>query len=263
MSLHTCSPSASSSPGRDRGLAYISQAVAARKGWARSTTSSISPSAGRPSRPAPLVAGRAAAAASRTRAAVPADRLDEFRDGVEGRSKLPGRSSTWSSTSPPGATAASSCTSLPDGGATVVHEPNAYCGLDLDERTALLKIHGHVDRSETRERESFAVSEDDHIDYLVGGDAAGVVPVQLAARLRRSHLCFSATRWTTGACASSSGASGAATGSRTARGQCSLQRSTMRASCGMSAVSRCTTSRSRPTSRSSAAHLRARHGGRE
>ena len=55
---------------------------------------------------------------------------------------------------------------------------------------ALLKIHGHVDRSETRERESFAVSEDDHIDYLVGGDAAGVVPVQLAARLRRSHLLF-------------------------------------------------------------------------
>ena len=42
----------------------------------------------------------------------------------------------------------------------------------------------------TRERESFVVSEDDHIDYLVGGDAAGAVPVQLAARLRRSHLLF-------------------------------------------------------------------------
>ena len=54
----------------------------------------------------------------------------------------------------------------------------------------LLKIHGHVDRSVTRERESFAVSEDDHIDYLTGGDAAGSVPVQLAARLRRSHLLF-------------------------------------------------------------------------
>ena len=77
----------------------------------------------------------------------------------------------------------------PDGAATVVDEPNAYTGLALDERSVLLKIHGHVDRSGTRERESFAVSEDDHIDYLVG-DSAGTVPVQLAARLRRSHLLF-------------------------------------------------------------------------
>ena len=72
----------------------------------------------------------------------------------------------------------------------VVHEPNAYTGLALDERPVLLKIHGHVDRGATRERESFAVCEDDHIDYLIGGDAAGAVPVQLAARLRRSHLLF-------------------------------------------------------------------------
>ena len=78
----------------------------------------------------------------------------------------------------------------PDGRAVVVDEPNAYTGLALEERSVLLKIHGHVDRSATRERESFAVSEDDHIDYLVAGDAAGAVPVQLAARLRRSHLLF-------------------------------------------------------------------------
>ena len=78
----------------------------------------------------------------------------------------------------------------PDGRAVVVDEPNAYAGLALDERPVLLKIHGHVDGSATRERESFAVSEDDHIDYLVAGDAAGAVPVQLAARLRRSHLLF-------------------------------------------------------------------------
>ena len=78
----------------------------------------------------------------------------------------------------------------PGGSAVVVDEPNAYAGLALEERTVLLKIHGHVDRGGTRERESFAVSEDDHIDYLISGDAAGSVPVQLAARLRRSHLLF-------------------------------------------------------------------------
>jgi hypothetical protein len=78
----------------------------------------------------------------------------------------------------------------PDGTSVVVDEPNAYTGLSLDERSVLLKIHGHVDRGGTRERESFAVSEDDHIDYLVAGDASNAVPVQLAARLRRSHLLF-------------------------------------------------------------------------
>ena len=78
----------------------------------------------------------------------------------------------------------------PDGAAVVVDEPNAYAGLALEQRPALLKIHGHVDRGATRERESFAVSEDDHIDYLVASDAAATVPVQLAARLRRSHLLF-------------------------------------------------------------------------
>ena len=59
-----------------------------------------------------------------------------------------------------------------------------------ERRTVLLKIHGQVDRAPARERESFVVSEDDHIDYLAGADAAGTVPVTLAARLRRSHLLF-------------------------------------------------------------------------
>ncbi len=78
----------------------------------------------------------------------------------------------------------------PGGSGAVVEEPNAYAGLELDERTVLLKIHGQVERGPVRERESFAVSEDDHIDYLAGIEAAGNVPVQLAARLRRSHLLF-------------------------------------------------------------------------
>ena len=72
----------------------------------------------------------------------------------------------------------------------MVEEPNSYTGLALEERSVLLKIHGQVDRGGTREHESFAVSEDDHIDYLAGVEASGTVPVQIAARLRRSHLLF-------------------------------------------------------------------------
>jgi DNA-binding SARP family transcriptional activator len=77
----------------------------------------------------------------------------------------------------------------PDGTAVVVDEPNAYPGLSLEHRTVLLKVHGGVDRRPARESESFAVSEDDHIDYLAS-EAAATVPVTLGARLRRSHLLF-------------------------------------------------------------------------
>jgi DNA-binding SARP family transcriptional activator len=78
----------------------------------------------------------------------------------------------------------------PDGSSTVVLEPNAYGELSLESRTVLLKIHGQVDRSPERERESFVVSEDDYIDYLAGTDVANVIPVTLAAKLRRSHFLF-------------------------------------------------------------------------
>ena len=41
-----------------------------------------------------------------------------------------------------------------------------------------------------RGRESFVVSEDDYIAYLAQTDLANVVPVTLAAKLRRSHILF-------------------------------------------------------------------------
>jgi DNA-binding SARP family transcriptional activator len=81
---------------------------------------------------------------------------------------------------------------LPAGGGdpTVIDVPNAYTGLALGERTVVLKIHGQVDRRPERAWESFVVAEDDHIDYISGTDIAGVVPVTLAAKLRRSHFLF-------------------------------------------------------------------------
>src|SRR5262249_13875841 len=41
-----------------------------------------------------------------------------------------------------------------------------------------------------REWESFVVSEDDHIDHLAQAEISIVVPVAVAARLRRSHFLF-------------------------------------------------------------------------
>ena len=78
----------------------------------------------------------------------------------------------------------------PDGAETVVAVPNTYGELSLTERPVILKLHGGVDRRPERGRESFVVSEDDYIGYLAQSELANVLPVTLAAKLRRSHLLF-------------------------------------------------------------------------
>lgn len=77
-----------------------------------------------------------------------------------------------------------------EGHAKVVEVPNSYAGLSLDDRTVILKVHGQVDREPEREWESFVVSEDDHISYLAQAEISSLVPVTLAAKLRRSHFLF-------------------------------------------------------------------------
>ena len=78
----------------------------------------------------------------------------------------------------------------PDGKATLIDVPNSYGGLSLDERTVILKLHGQVDVDPARNRESFVVTEDDYIDYVAHVDVSSLVPVTLAAVLRRSHFLF-------------------------------------------------------------------------
>jgi DNA-binding SARP family transcriptional activator len=69
--------------------------------------------------------------------------------------------------------------------------PNTYATeLSLERRTILLKLHGAVDPLPEREWESFVITEDDYIDYLGQSELTAVVPVALAARLRRSHFLF-------------------------------------------------------------------------
>jgi DNA-binding SARP family transcriptional activator/class 3 adenylate cyclase len=78
----------------------------------------------------------------------------------------------------------------PDGSETVIAVPNTYAELSLADRPVILKLHGGVDRRPERGRESFVVSEDDYIGYLAQSELANVLPVTLAAKLRRSHLLF-------------------------------------------------------------------------
>jgi DNA-binding SARP family transcriptional activator len=89
------------------------------------------------------------------------------------------------------------CHILPDGTATVIERPNAYTSqLALDERTVLLHLQGRIDESAERAWESFAVTEDDFIHY---GNVGRRLPVELAARLRRTHLLllgYTLSTWT-------------------------------------------------------------------
>ena len=77
-----------------------------------------------------------------------------------------------------------------EGEVNVVEVPNTYAAVAPEQRTVILKIHGGVDPAPEREWDSFVVSEDDYIDYLAQSDLASLIPVGLAARLRRSHFLF-------------------------------------------------------------------------
>jgi hypothetical protein len=79
----------------------------------------------------------------------------------------------------------------PYGEAVVVERPNEYRALRPDERTVILKMHGAVDRTDPDAPwDSYVITEDHYIEYLARTDLANLVPVTLAAKLRRSHFLF-------------------------------------------------------------------------
>ena len=77
------------------------------------------------------------------------------------------------------------------GHGSLIERPNEYASeLSLERRTVILKLHGQVDRTSERAWESFVVTEDHYIEYLARAEVSSVVPVGLAAKLRRSHFLF-------------------------------------------------------------------------
>jgi hypothetical protein len=73
----------------------------------------------------------------------------------------------------------------------VVERPNEYRALRPGERTVILKMHGAVDRTNPEATwDSYVITEDHYIEYLARTDLANLVPVTLAAKLRRSHFLF-------------------------------------------------------------------------
>ena len=77
----------------------------------------------------------------------------------------------------------------PEGESRFIDKPNEYGGQLLKQRPVILKIHGAVDRN-APERDSFVITEDHYINFLTRTDISNLVPVTLAAKLRKSHFLF-------------------------------------------------------------------------
>jgi hypothetical protein len=77
-----------------------------------------------------------------------------------------------------------------DGGEAILIEvANRYLAGDLAEQSAIVKLHGALDRRDEA-RDSYVIREDDYIGYLTRADPSQLLPAPLAARLSRSHFLF-------------------------------------------------------------------------
>ncbi len=78
---------------------------------------------------------------------------------------------------------------LPEGDVVPIERPNEYTALDLETRPVILKLHGAIDRSNVK-ADSYVITEDSYIDYLVGGDVGAQIPFSLLERMADSHFLF-------------------------------------------------------------------------
>src|SRR5438552_3764223 len=77
----------------------------------------------------------------------------------------------------------------PAGDVVPIDRLNKYTGLDLSVRSVILKLHGAIDRTDAN-RDSYVITEDSYIDYLVGGDVGEQIPFALRERMADSHFLF-------------------------------------------------------------------------
>lgn len=84
----------------------------------------------------------------------------------------------------------------PEGVETIVHKPNEYTGIALDEfgnlqRPVVLKLHGEVKRQQyDADADSYVITEDHYINYLTHTDISSLLPVNIVRKLKRSHFLF-------------------------------------------------------------------------
>jgi hypothetical protein len=76
----------------------------------------------------------------------------------------------------------------PGGNAVVIDDPDGYQAIRLDERPAILKLHGTIDHSDEQSN-SFVITEEQYVEYLAT-DVWDEIPRVLRERLEATHLLF-------------------------------------------------------------------------
>jgi SIR2-like domain len=76
----------------------------------------------------------------------------------------------------------------PGGEPVLIEDAKTYDRIPLDERPAILKIHGSIDRWNP-DWDSFVITEEQYVEYLLG-DVWEKIPITIVARLHKSHLLF-------------------------------------------------------------------------
>lgn len=77
----------------------------------------------------------------------------------------------------------------PDGKSRIVGTPKRFTDPILEQRPAIMKIHGAVDRSDGT-RDSYVITEDHYIDFLQRTEISTLVPLSLVPSLQASHFLF-------------------------------------------------------------------------
>src|SRR4029450_8934695 len=80
----------------------------------------------------------------------------------------------------------------PDGNETVINKPKSCKELQCVERPVIAKIHGAVMRRmpPDPQHDSFVITEDHYMDYLIHTDIKTLIPVNIASRMMQSHFLF-------------------------------------------------------------------------
>jgi hypothetical protein len=76
----------------------------------------------------------------------------------------------------------------PSGDVVVIDDPDGYDAIDLDDRVAILKLHGTVDPAD-RQGDDFVIAEEQYVEYLIA-DVGPAIPRVLRERLNATNLLF-------------------------------------------------------------------------
>jgi hypothetical protein len=76
-----------------------------------------------------------------------------------------------------------------EGEPEVIEHPATWVTSILEERPAILKIHGAIDRA-TSDGDSYVITEDHYIDFLQRTDVEDLIPASILPSLQRTHFLF-------------------------------------------------------------------------